>query len=769
MACPASRRVRLLPWLAAAAALLPAAAAHAACPASPASNGTGYRPASAVRSLAPAGTGPDILHRRLARAPQLENTRNWSAPPIMVSGTQAYRKGEFLAQDFLYDDRALPYPADPRRYAGNAADIVEVRLEPLQTGTAIRVTFNSMLVPDAAAVTVGLGDGGGTARELPHDAGAKLAADVVVTAHGCAGDAIRAADGRLLAAPRVTTDLHRRQLQIIVPYGAFDPRGKVVRVSAAAGLWDGAAGRYLRPDPAKPAFYNVAFRGYGPWVQNTWMDASQNAALAAGDLSPLHADVDFRKLAARRTDDSAIPRTGPMNRIMVSHFETVQGRGNSSGGDIFGNYACDPPACTYQDSGRLQPYSVYVPALPRPRGGYGLVLNLHGANSNHNHFEGGSTEPPLSVWRMLAEEGQPSIMMMPNARGQTYCYYGMAGADVFEAWADVASHYRLDPRRTVLSGSSMGGFGVYKLSTQFPDLFKAIFPNIAPEICDLTNVPGVLGAHGSGRTAIGDAFAGLRNVPVLSTSGLDDPLVDIAITTRSAGRLDTLGYRYDAWHFQSTSPGGGHAEYRQFVRAEFRDLNRPQAVSDPDPRRVTFVLDGFVSDPRYGLTSDHAYYVSGLQLADPGASPPMGTIDVTSGAIPAAAQTVLPTENAAGVLRNGARAYKRQGRRWRPGGPEPLSRGFALRTLNLKAAELDLTRMRLAGPGAVDGTLDLGGPLTLRLRGAFDARASATLGGRPLPSRVDGSTLVLTLPAGTAKLRMTQPAPRACAGRRACT
>lgn len=751
--------LRHLSWVLTVGVLALPTAATAACPTSPTSNGTGYTPTANAASLPPAGTGPDILHRALPTAPQLENTRSWTAPPIMISGAQAYRQGEFLYQDFLYDDRALTYPADPQRLAGNAADIVEVRIEPRRTTTAIRVTLNSMLDPDAAAVTIALGGQEGQSHPIPHDAGARMPADVFVTAHGCAGDIVRAADGVTLPQPpRVSTDLRRRQLQIEVSHRAFDPGRRTVRVGAAVGLWDAAKGAYLRPDPARPAFFNVAFRDYGPWTQNTWMDRSQNAALAAGDLSPLHADVDFRKLAARTRDERGVPRTGPMNRILVSRFETVQGRGSSAGGDIFGNYVCDPPGCTYQYSGRLQPYSVYVPDRERPRDGYGVVVNLHGADSNHNHFEGGSTEPPLSVWKMLAQEGQPSVMVMPNARGQTYCYFGMAGADVFEAWADAASHYRLDPDQALLTGSSMGGFGVYKLSTQFPDLFKAIFPNIAPEICSIPDVGATLGAH-TGQTGIGDAFASLRNVPVLASSGLDDPLVDVAITSRSAGRLDLLGYRYDHWHFQSTDPGGGHAEYRQFVRDEFRALNRPAATVDRDPRRVTYTFNGFVSDDRYGLRSDHAYWVGGLRLADAGASPPMGTIDVTSGAIPAATQEVLPTENAAGTLFNGARLYKRQSRRWRPAGEEPISDGFAMRTTNIAAAALDVRRMRLPEFGTIDGEVDAGAPLELTLRGSFGDGTTVTRDGAPLAARADGASVVVTLPTGRSKLRITQPAP----------
>jgi hypothetical protein len=48
--------------------------------------------------------GPDILYEPPATAPQLTNSGIWHAAPILVSGASSYRDGEFLYQDFLYDD-----------------------------------------------------------------------------------------------------------------------------------------------------------------------------------------------------------------------------------------------------------------------------------------------------------------------------------------------------------------------------------------------------------------------------------------------------------------------------------------------------------------------------------------------------------------------------------------------------------------------------------------------------------------------------------------
>src|SRR5439155_9290921 len=57
--------------------------------------------------------GPDILYAAPATAPQLTNAGVWNAPPILVSGAGAYRNGEYLYQDFLYDDHGAHESPDP--------------------------------------------------------------------------------------------------------------------------------------------------------------------------------------------------------------------------------------------------------------------------------------------------------------------------------------------------------------------------------------------------------------------------------------------------------------------------------------------------------------------------------------------------------------------------------------------------------------------------------------------------------------------------------
>ena len=164
--------------------------------------------------------GPDILYRKPATSPpQLANVNPWKAPPILVSGTTAYRNGEFLYQDFLYDDHGATRAAGARRpphrerdglaperplhlshrqgYANNAADLVELRVKPLERHTAFRITLNTMIDPTLAAHDDRhrpLGD----ARQFPHGANASAPAGYFLTIHGTDAELRRARDGALV-------------------------------------------------------------------------------------------------------------------------------------------------------------------------------------------------------------------------------------------------------------------------------------------------------------------------------------------------------------------------------------------------------------------------------------------------------------------------------------------------------------------------------------------------------------------------------------------
>src|SRR5205085_703995 len=181
--------------------------------------------------------GPDILYAPPPRAPQLENTGFWQASPILVSGAESYRGGEWLYQDYLFDDHGamaspdlgdpyganaqlyappggtFTYPTD-KVYANNAADLVELRIKPLANATAFRVTLNTLQDATKSAFTIALGDSASSVA-WPHAAGVSSPAQFFLSWHGQSADLLSAAAGKPVApAPGVQVDMQRRQVQL---------------------------------------------------------------------------------------------------------------------------------------------------------------------------------------------------------------------------------------------------------------------------------------------------------------------------------------------------------------------------------------------------------------------------------------------------------------------------------------------------------------------------------------------------------------------------
>ena len=665
--------------------------------------------------------GPDIVYWDPPRAPQLENTRGWRADPILVSGSSAYRDGEFLYQDFLYDDSGT-YPADGR-LAGNAADFVEIRLRLLPDATAVRITYNSMLAPELVAATIALGDSP-SPRAIPHGARAVMPAQVFVTVHGLTAEAVDAQTDMALHGVSAQTDLERRQVDVRVPFTVFDPRGKVaVRVGAATGVWDPTAGGYAKSGSGA-ALYNVAFRYNQPLEE--FVTAGQDAALAAGDLSPFFARVDFTKLSAEVTDNSRVPTAGHMNRILASHFETVQGRGSDTGGGgAVGNFACDdtPTGCTYEYAGRLQPFSIFVPEGPPPARGYGLVTNLHGAGGNHNaesKHEEGNQDRILTrrVWDTLAAAFGGSIVVRPLGRGSSYFYWGQAGADTFEVIGDVMRRYPIDASRIIGSGFSMGGCGSYKFAVQFPDFFAGIHPNVgcvASEAWLTAPAPPLGGAATETKQMLGS----LRHVPVMSLNGVGDPLVPAHQKYQATLELERLGYRLDDWYFCDEPGWCTHSEYRGYTAEAFKRWTARLAPTPVNPAHITYVLNSAMNEPKYGLDSDQAYWLSNLTVRDASKDPPagqIGTIDVFSHGFGVGDPTATDLERTVGLgPGDRAGAYHRYTKTWGPEPKIPRANQLDISATNVASVTIDPRRARVDCDARIN--LDSDGPIDVTLLG----------------------------------------------------
>jgi hypothetical protein len=692
--------------------------------------------------------GPDILYRAPAQAPQLSNGPGWSAKPILVSGASAYRNGEFLYQDYLYDDHgakgASRDPGDPRTssdsfsrrngtytyptapvYANNAADLVELRVKPRPESTAFRITFNTMKQPALVGTTIAIGSSA-QPRAFPHGANATAPASLFLTVHGAKADLIDGATGRpVLPAPQVSVDKVRRQIQVVVSHRAWDPGTATVRLAAGVGLWDTAAGRYLIPraaaDAAHPggaagltsptAFFNAAFRFNEPW-QHTfppdtvfsdpawWRDRQQGNALARGNLTPFHALVDFGKLERGVTDNQGVPRSGPMNRILASHFETQQGVQYAT--------SCGQPTdCRGELRGRLQPYAIYVPKRPAPSGGYGLTLLLHSLGANYNQFSDSRNQS------QLGERGPGSIVITPEGRGPDGWYWGHAGADTFEVWADVAAHYSLDPEWTAISGYSMGGYGTYKFATQYPDLFARANPVVGPPGLGVW-VPPSPPQPGGQASNTNRMLASVRNVPFMIWNGGEDELVPVAGPVAQAQRFDNLRYRY-VFDLFTTADHFAFAVNDQYAPvASFLGTFEVRR----NPAHVSYVVNPKMDFPAAGTVADHAYWISGLRLRNRTGAAPLGRLDARSEGFGLTDPTPNATQTSNGSLQGGNLAplnYTERKKTWGPEHRVAPRDVLHLDAVNLASLTVHAARARLSCHPQLRVTTD--GPLAVTLAG----------------------------------------------------
>ena len=661
--------------------------------------------------------GPDILYARPPRAPQLMNSRPWHARPILVSGSQAYRNGEWLYQDFLYDDHGatgdkdskehygpstnlyspsagtFTYPRNKKLYRNNAADLVELRVKPRPHATAFRVTLNTLKKAALSAFTIALGSNS-SAVAWPYRAGASSPARYFLTWHGHSVDLTRASSGkRVHPNPRVKVFKKRRQIQVLVPHRAWNPRHRKVRTTIGVGLWNNETDAYLQPQPGDAtkttpgggvpngvALFNVAPRFDEPWptffgatladtaatTQATapgWRERQQSEQLTAGDVSPFFAKIDFGKLAAKETDNSRVPKYGPMDRIFASHFHFGQGMNPKKICYTLGSFSAGAK-CIGRDVGQLQPYGIYVPKKRGPKG-WGLTLLLHSLSVNYNQYMTSRNQS------QLARRGSGSIVVTPEGRGPDGFYAGVAEADTFEVWADVARHYKLDPSWTEVSGYSMGGFGTFRMLARWPDLFSRGF--------------SVVGAPGD----VGDQLISLRNTPLLLWNADGDELVNLSTSEATVEALTAARVRFEEDLYMSADhlTLASNDEYRPGARFLGKHL------VDRNPARVSFVVDPTEDSKR--VVADHVYWLSHLRKRGKG----IATVNVFSKGFGEGIPKVKPIVEGGGALTGGEIPALTYVSRTRTRGRTPRATKndeLVIRAKNLAAMTVDVARAHVS-------------------------------------------------------------------------
>jgi pimeloyl-ACP methyl ester carboxylesterase len=122
--------------------------------------------------------------------------------------------------------------------------------------------------------------------------------------------------------------------------------------------------------------------------------------------------------------------------------------------------------------GSAQPYGVTLPVSYDGTKPTRLYVWMHGRQNNTIETEFLAAFPNSGPGRPpVADQGQIQLDVFGRVNGAGYHWAGEA--DVFEAIAAVEKRFKIDERRIMLRGFSMGGEGAWHIALHYPDRFAA--------------------------------------------------------------------------------------------------------------------------------------------------------------------------------------------------------------------------------------------------------------------------------------------------------
>lgn len=589
-----------------------------------------------------------------------------------TGGTGRLHGGASYWTDFVYDDHGAAVPggmnlpgtsslapaqgvyqyADPAAH-GNGADVFVAAVGATARASYWRVDWNTLADPDVpiAVWTFDTDRDRSTGiTRWPADAGVEspgMEQALVVSSRGAwLLDLVD--ETRRNVSDGLTVDRRARSFVVRVPQGLLPADGRW-RVRLAAGV-AGEDGRTMAAPTVPPGttssgglphVHNLAFRtnrqeppvhrdgmtsalaaglqavaedapllsrvgadGLPRFVTgNFWRDDNQADTLAQGDVSRFSHVVRWERLRRKARTPEPYVR-GYSNRWYVSGLELGQGvveDGEPGAGDGRPNFL-----------GRVQPYAVYVPRaydrdLAKP-----LTWVLHSLGVNHNQY--GALNPRL-LQQLCEDRG--SICATTLGHGPDGWYFDEAEVDYWSVWRELAQAYRLDERRTVITGYSMGGWATYQLGLSHPDLYAEAVSLAGPPTCGVTldgdraggaGIDGRCTTDGRSGPLVGNAL----HVPWRIAHGNLDQLVPFTSVEAQVARFDGLGLR----HRFLRLPEEDHMAFAVQDRFDtvIDGLGHPRAVRDP--RVVDFTWRPHLTRPGLGIGATTAYWVTDLAARD---------------------------------------------------------------------------------------------------------------------------------------------------------
>lgn len=192
---------------------------------------------------------------------------------------------------------------------------------------------------------------------------------------------------------------------------------------------------------------------------------------------------------------------------------------------------------TDPDAPRRYRYLAWTPVESAPKGGWPLLLFLHGAGERGDELARVEVHgPPKLVATTPALWG--CVLVAPQCPDGEW----WSTESLLALIEEVRATERIDARRVYVTGLSMGGFGTFELVATRPDLFAAALP-----IC------------GGLRAEREPAIAAAKDLPMRVFHGADDTVVPPESSVRLVERLRAVGADVELTLY----PGVAHDSWTQ--------------------------------------------------------------------------------------------------------------------------------------------------------------------------------------------------------------
>ncbi len=557
--------------------------------------------------------------------------------------------GVYISTDYVYDDHGpntdgaaggdSTYPTDGTPYFKNAADLVEVRVMPVESENKllIGVRFNTLIDPAIPVAAIGIADNSTPqlSESWPFSPGISAKGTrFVITLRGDKTTLTDLSSGK---SSEFTTLVFNDQsstlrnlentFTAIIPLTelgdlASNSTGEW-RLHAASGLWEG---NQWAEAPFDIAFFEDTFVN---WQQN-----EQATLLTSGDLSSAQGILKFDDFPFR----SPAMSPGRYARVYPSPISSLIGEGivpwtqQVEGVKI-------PTLNHYR--GLYLPYTIWIPEEIASATQLPLFIYLHGASQNHL----GHLQPFVDGIIDVA-----AIVIAPTGAGELSFYKEAGEVDALSSMNDVTQHYPIDLDRVFLSGLSMGGQGTFSVGTHRPDLFAAALPFIGTGQSTFNeDIPGnteIIPANrwmnSTGRKMLENAL----NLPFRMANGALDPIVNLTWPTQDVARMKELqnDHQFLIFHgrHHETIPEYINAVYHQVINGCATAAITAGCVANRDstgikrdinPARVRYKVVPYHFAEDIGLRYDGAYWVSGMSVRETPDDVSFGIVDVTSFAL----------------------------------------------------------------------------------------------------------------------------------------